>query len=192
MRLYLVRHPQVESHREICYGQLDLACEPGWRPQLAQSARLLPDPGQVLTVSSPLQRCRLVAEAWLEASATATPTFENDLKELSFGEWEGRPWRDIDRAALDEWARDKTGFAAPGGESLLTFSRRVNAVIDRWMTDDDRDRVVFTHSGVIRMMVVRVLGMPLANSLRMEVDHLSVSAFDLNRDRAKMLFLNRL
>lgn len=191
MRLYLVRHPQVESHREICYGQLDLACAPGWRPQLVQTARLLPEPGTILTVSSPLQRCRLVAETWLEATDT-TPIFEADLVELSFGEWEGRRWHDIDRAALDEWARDKTRFCAPGGESLLTFSRRVNAVIDRWLAEDDRDRVLFTHSGVIRMMVVRVLGMPLDNSLSMAVDHLSVSAFDLNRDRAKMLFMNRL
>lgn len=189
MRLYLVRHPQVESHREICYGQLDLACAPGWHPQLELAARWLPEPGQVRTVSSPLQRCRLVAEAWL--GDRDTPILEPELKELSFGEWEGRPWQDIDRAALDEWAQDQTGFCAPGGESLSTFSQRINRVVDRWLAEDDRDRVVFTHSGVIRMLVVRVLGMPLANSLRMEVDHLSVSLFDLKPKHPKMLFLNR-
>ncbi|MDT8872801.1 histidine phosphatase family protein [Komagataeibacter rhaeticus] len=39
---------------------------------------------------------------------------DSRLREISFGEWEGRPWNRISRTALDAWAADVSGFTSGG------------------------------------------------------------------------------
>ena len=79
----------------ICYGQLDVDCED---PQPI-AARLRPQiPAGTPVISSPLRRARLLALA-LDSQAG----IDGRLSEIDFGEWEGRPWNDIDREALDAW-----------------------------------------------------------------------------------------
>lgn len=192
MRLFLVRHPRVADAENICYGQSDLDCAPGWREQLAETARLLPTDPTVQVVASPLIRCRLPAETWCAQYGSGRGiTWEPDLKELHFGAWEGRSWSDIDRAEIDRWALDPAGFAAPAGESLRDLSERVSRVVARW-AEDGGDRIVFCHSGVIRVLATAFLGMPIEKSLLLEVDHLSVSLFEWHAKRPKMRYFNRI
>ncbi|CAM2009150.1 histidine phosphatase family protein [Acanthopleuribacter pedis] len=191
MRLYLVRHPRVDAPKNVCYGQADLACALGWQDQLPNAARLLPTEATIRVVSSPLRRCRVLAEAWVASYAPGRDILiEPDLMELSFGEWEGRLWSEIDRADIDLWAQSTVGYAAPGGESLQQLADRVAAVIAR-LPMDGPDHVVFCHSGVIRVITAMLLGMPLENTLRFEVAHLSVTLLERHALRPRLLYFNR-
>ena len=96
MRLILVRHPKPLCQRGICYGRLDLECEPeavetavARLGELAAAARVF---------SSPARRARDLA-ARLSAEAIVDPR----LQELDFGDWEGRRWQDLGREAIEAW-----------------------------------------------------------------------------------------
>ena len=118
MRVWLIRHPAPAVAPGTCYGRLDLG--------LAESAAIagtrlsaeLPPLG--IVVSSPLSRCRQLAECLHPAAE-----FDERLAEMHFGDWEGRTWDAIGRAALDAWAADPLGHRPPGGESAREMAARV-------------------------------------------------------------------
>ena len=45
--------------------------------------------------------------------------------EISFGDWENKLWDQIPRTSIDEWAKSPHHFCPPGGESFLSFRKRV-------------------------------------------------------------------
>ena len=116
MRLHLIRHPKPSIEPGICYGQLDILAKIE-TAELACLRAELP-PGLPLW-SSPLQRCRQLAE-----QLHPQPIIDARLAEMSFGDWEGRSWDAIPRHELDAWAADVTGYTPPGGESPRTLQLR--------------------------------------------------------------------
>jgi alpha-ribazole phosphatase len=158
LTVWLIRHPAPDLAPGICYGQLDLGlAEPAARTAADLRARL---PPLALVASSPLQRCRQLALLLHPA-----PEFDDRLAEMHFGQWEGRSWETIDRAALDAWAADPFGYAPPGGESARAmaarvvsfaadFSRRIKAQAAV------RDVAVVAHQGPLRVLAAHWQGEP--------------------------------
>lgn len=142
MQVFLIRHPVPDIAPGICYGQLDVpaieveAAAAALRTQLAPNLPLF---------SSPLQRCRALAEA-----LHPTPRFDKRLMEMHFGEWEGQAWNAIDRDALDAWAADLLHHVPPGGESAAMLQSRTVACLDAIAGEGHAACVVVTHAGVMR------------------------------------------
>jgi alpha-ribazole phosphatase len=155
LTLYLLRHPRPLIAPGICYGQLDVAAEDP-APIVARLRRELP-PGLPVW-SSPLQRCRTLAEALQPA-----PRLDARLMELDFGAWEGRPWDDIARPELDAWAADVDGYAPPGGEAPHQLQRRVLAFVGALPAGA---HLVVTHAGVIRTLLAAAADETLAAALQ--------------------------
>jgi alpha-ribazole phosphatase len=155
LTLYLVRHPRPLIAPGVCYGQLDVEAE-NPAPIVTRLRAELP-PGLPVW-SSPLQRCRTLAEALHPA-----PRIDVRLMELNFGAWEGRPWDAVPRAELDAWAADLEGYAPPGGESPLDLQRRVLAWVGELAAGA---HVLVTHAGVIRVLSAAASGESLAADLR--------------------------
>lgn len=155
LTLYLVRHPRPLIAAGVCYGQLDVEAENPW-PVAERLRKELP-PGLPVW-SSPLQRCRCLAEALHPA-----PVLDPRLMELNFGDWEGRPWDSVPRAELDAWAADIDGYAPPGGESPRDLQRRVLACLEEFPTGA---HLLITHAGVIRTLIATAAGESVADSLR--------------------------
>ncbi|WP_374325887.1 histidine phosphatase family protein [Azonexus sp.] len=151
LTLHLVRHPRPLIAPGVCYGQLDVAAEDP-APIVACLRCELP-PGLPVW-SSPLQRCRTLAEALQPA-----PRLDARLMELNFGAWEGRPWDDIARPELDAWAVDIDGYAPPGGESPRQLQQRVLAFVDELPAGA---HLLVTHAGVIRALLAAAAGETLA------------------------------
>jgi len=149
MILHLVRHPPPQIETGICYGRLDIPAE-----NVALSAQRLGAelPPGLPVYSSPLRRCRQLAEYLCPA-----PMIDARLQEMDFGAWEGRPWEAIPRAELDAWAADVGGYAPPGGESPRRLQQRVVDFVDQLAVPE---AVVVTHAGVIRVLVAHVQGLP--------------------------------
>ena len=116
MILHLIRHPLPLVAPGICYGRLDVAAENVPEAAAALRAEL---PSGLPVWTSPLVRCRMLAEA-----LHASPAVDDRLAEMDFGDWEGRAWDAIARTELDAWAADIAGYAPPGGESPLAVQRR--------------------------------------------------------------------
>lgn len=148
MQVFLIRHPRPQVAAGICYGQLDLPPVEIAHTATALRTQLPPD---LPVVSSPLQRCRLLAEA-----LHPSPGIEANLMEMNFGEWEGRHWDDIGAVALDAWAADVLHHVPPGGESAAMLQARSVACLNGLAAKGLPACVVVTHAGVIRAAVGHV------------------------------------
>ena len=109
--------------------------------------------------ASPLDRTRETMELARAAMRLAPKTYKLDdrLKELTFGEWEGLTWREvekIDAACVRARKADKWGFTPPGGESYATLALRVGS----WLDERDGDCFVAAHGGVARALLVLIAG----------------------------------
>lgn len=144
MQVFLIRHPPPQIDAGVCYGRLDVDCaDPG--PYAAALRPYLP-PGTVV-ISSPLRRARCLAEA-LSPAARIDPR----LREIDFGDWEGRRWNDIARPEIDAWAADVLGFIPPGGESVaMLHARAVDFAAELGAAAHDHVALV-SHAGVLRAL----------------------------------------
>lgn len=147
MILHLIRHPRPLIAPGVCYGQLDVASE----DPVAAAARLRDELPRGLPVwSSPLQRCRGLAEVLHPA-----PHIDDRLAEMHFGDWEGVRWDDIPRTEIDAWAADVFDFAPPGGESPRQLQARALAFVASLNVPE---AVLVTHAGVLRMLFAHWYG----------------------------------
>jgi len=142
--IWLLRHTRVEIPAGICYGRSDLPLAITAMEDIEASLALLPPLGQARVISSPAQRCMCLARA-------ISPEFTTDdrLLELDFGVWEGLAWNDVPREALDAWAADIWGFAAPEGETGTALLARVSGF---WAATPERPLVIVAHGGPLRLL----------------------------------------
>jgi alpha-ribazole phosphatase len=155
----LVRHPAVSGGSGRCYGRLDLplADPEGDIPPLVSA--LSGFRGAAIH-TSPLARCRQVAEALAEDWGVPPPRPDPRLMELDFGAWEGLAWDEVPRAALDAWAADLLGFRPPGGESGAELISRVSAAWGE-MSAKGSDLIIVTHGGPLKVLAALVTKQPV-------------------------------
>ena len=148
MSLWLVRHAQPLIESGTCYGQLDVSADLAATQACAQElVKVLPEGIAVMT--SPLQRCELLAHIFIGLKPDLMVKNDPKLQEMSFGQWEGRAWADIDPAELAAWTDDFAHYRAGGtGESVTHFMARVCTAFDE--LDPAKDTLWVTHAGVIR------------------------------------------
>ena len=127
MSLWVVRHAQPLIAPGICYGALDVPADPAATQSAAQAlAQVLPHGAVLLT--SVLQRCELLAQAICGLRPDLVHKPEPRLVEMNFGVYEGVPWADISKDALDAWTADFANHRFGGKESVAEFMARVTAV----------------------------------------------------------------
>lgn len=146
MALTLLRHTRVDVTPGTCYGISDVALAAGF---IGEADALLPSlPGVDRVFTSPLSRCRRLAERL--AAHLDRPLSEDDrIREMDFGRWEGRAWKDIPRAEIDAWAADFLHARPHGGESVAMLRARVlDALRDHGSFDGHT--LIVTHAGVIK------------------------------------------
>lgn len=155
MQIVLVRHPPADIAPGICYGRLDLALrDPAAVTPITDRLAELPI-ARIWT--SPARRCRALADALGERCGLA-PAIDARLHELDFGAWEGLPWDDVPRAALDAWAASPLTFAPPGGETGGALLERVGAFCDA-VRRAGVDGVVVSHGGPLKVLAALLRGL---------------------------------
>lgn len=169
--LDLLRHGETESGGGFRGRLDDELTAVGWQQMRAATA----DQGPWdRIVSSPLRRCAAFATE-LADQLQLTLQFEPDLRELDFGEWEGRSAADlmVDQSeALGLFWNDPYGFTPPGGEPLVKFEARVLQGLERLIDSCAGERVLLvTHGGVMRLLLAHARGLPREQLLQVEVGH---------------------
>jgi len=128
-------------------------------------------------VSSPLARCADFAREFAKRQGIALH-FDERLRELHFGEWEGMSAEQLMQTQPDALARfwdDPYCHPAPGGETLSAFEKRVlTAWRDLVRCYAGHRVLVIAHGGVIRIILCRVRGLPRTALLRLGVPHASL------------------
>lgn len=167
MFLYLVRHTKVDVKPGVCYGAADVGLAKTFEDEKEKvSERLLNiKPDKIF--SSPLSRCRILAESLYEKEII----YDEALKELNFGEWEGSKWEIISKSSYAEkWFNDYINIPCPGGESYKNLLDRVEKLIIEKLRDLD-EVVVFTHGGVIRAFYSLVKNVSPEKAFDLKIDY---------------------
>ncbi len=171
MQVFLIRHPRPLIGAGICYGRLDVDCENPLPVATRLRARL---PEGTPVVSSPLRRARRLAEA-LDPGAR----IDERLSEIDFGAWEGQPWNDIERDALDAWAADVLDFTPPGGESVAHLRGRALAFAASLRGPHV---ALVTHAGILRALLGHWRQLPLAEWTQLKFDFGSLTEVEIALD----------
>lgn len=144
--LILMRHTTPAVAPGTCYGRTDLELANSFEAEAKAALAALPPPRRIVT--SPLQRCRRLAEAAASAFGVAVEV-EDALIEMDFGAWEGRPWEALPRAELDAWAADFLDARPHGGECVRQMRDRVAPVLAALAADDAV--LAVTHAGILKV-----------------------------------------
>jgi alpha-ribazole phosphatase len=150
MKLWLLRHAQVQLQAGLCYGASDVPADPvlteaaarHWAPRV---------PAGALWRVSALGRAQQLARA-LQALRPDLPDAQVDvrLNEMHFGQWELQPWDSIPRPAFDVWMADFAHHRFGGVESTQMLLDRVAQAFEDARAAASPDVVWVTHAGVIR------------------------------------------
>lgn len=164
MHLYLIRHPAPQVATGICYGSTDL---PLAGSASAAADRIRPQlPEGIAIFTSPLQRCRQLAEALHPA-----PRHDARLQEMHFGDWEMQTWQAIPRSELDRWANDPLGFCPPNGESVAQFRQRVLTFIAELHSERITHAALVAHAGVLKVLVGAIRSLPTKEWMALHFDY---------------------
>ena len=176
--IFLLRHGEIETGDVRKYvGQRDLALTKTgleqariWQRELAaiQFSRIF---------TSDLPRCKDTANIMAAERSTIVQEVP-ELREINLGQWQGVAVDEIRRLYPDQFeqrGRDIANFRPPGGESFSDLSDRVVPVFEQITEGLDGSVLIVCHSGVIRVILCRVLELPLSNLLQLELDYGSLS-----------------
>ena len=172
----------------MCYGSTDVELADDWRAHVDEALAKIVDIASrdVSVYSSPLLRCMMLAERF-----AATVKVDHRLREFDFGQWELKPWDEIPRQEIEAWLADIAHYAPPGGENLSSVFARSADWIDEIVRREEGNVVVITHGGVIRCLLAKVMGLPLAHAVRLEIDYASVSEVHIEGARVRVRSMNR-
>lgn len=167
--LCIVRHGETDWNVEgRLQGQKDIALNGRGRAQAEavgrELARLHPEVTGFDFVSSPLLRAQETMRI-LRTALRLEPghyTVDDDLRELTFGSWEGFTWnevRDHDPVGAAGREADKWAFVPPGGENYAMLAERIAG----WLGTIERPTLAVTHGGVARVLLGLLCGMNSAD-----------------------------
>lgn len=169
-RLYVVTHPEATHHVEgLVGGWHDSDLTPLGLERAERIAkrlrRTISDLAYPEVFTSDLQRCLRTAQIIAAAlHAPVVPT--QDLREISYGEAEGKPqaWLDaryIFPPAEGNLTRLDHDFGIPGAETRREAAERIYRAMDRILNNPSEHQVIVTHGFALTFVVAHWIGMPL-------------------------------
>ncbi|HLD54552.1 MAG TPA: alpha-ribazole phosphatase [Sediminibacterium sp.] len=159
MEIYLIRHTTPKVEKGICYGQADLDITETFLEEVEAIKPHLPS-DEIKVYSSPLQRCKKLADALFDGLAIDV---HDDLMELNCGQWELLPWNDIPKEEIQPWMDDFVNVAVPKGESYVDLHNRVVKRFNEIVSKQE-SAVIVAHGGVLRSILSHITSTPLKES----------------------------
>ena len=193
--IYLLRHGEIDLHgSRPLIGQSDVPLnETGFRQARWWREELSTVPFDRCYCSS-LLRSRQTAETLAGLSQHPVEILPQ-LREIHLGAWEGLSMAEIHSRFPGEWERrgqDLACFRPQEGESFSDLSARVLPALERILDRLRGNAIILAHAGVNRVILCRVLGMPLANLFRLGQGFGALNMIDCIQERLQLTALNLL
>lgn len=110
------------------------------------------------------------------------------LAEMNFGQWEGKTPASImeqNPTTLARWWRNPACLTPPEGESFADFQARILPIWEQLITEHQGKRLlVVAQPGVIRVLIMHVLGMPSRHFFSLAVETGSMARIQVMHDEA--------
>jgi alpha-ribazole phosphatase len=178
----LLRHGEVEGG-DIFRGSTDDALtDDGWdQMQMTLQGEISWD----IVISSPLLRCAEFAESLADQEDVECEVIDA-LQEIDFGDWEGQSLDELLKEngdILKRWWAAPTQQTPPEGEDFHDFRARVLKSLKQITEKHVGKRILLvTHAGVIRVILMSILGMQEENLFRLNVDYAALSTIRMYHD----------
>ncbi len=170
VRLLLARHGQTEWHGDNRYvSRTDIALTETGHAQARALAHRAEREKVDLVLSSPLGRALLTARP-AAAARNLEPEIDERLRELDFGEWEGRTLSEIREQDPETVRRfeESAEHGFPGGEPLHEGADRGLEVFAGLSRSHAGGTVLLVaHNTLLRLALCRMLGVELGQYRRL-------------------------
>jgi broad specificity phosphatase PhoE len=186
--IFLVRHGQTEWNKALVFrGRKDVPLSAEGKIQAARTGKYLRGRSVSQIFTSPLTRALGTANAIAKESQCAATILEA-LTDVHFGDWEGKTleWvkqNDPKNYFLYLYHPEEVVF--PNGESLDSCCNRA---FDAFYTElhsrfaehnDEGDCVFVTHRVVLKLLLLRAMGLSSSSFWKLQVDTCGLSELDL-------------
>ena len=194
----LVRHGLTGATGSVLAGRTPgIPLDDRGREQAAGLAARLASVPLDAIVTSPVQRCRETADA-IAAARNGHPTAvteDEQLAEVRYGDWTGKPLRRLARDPLWRAVQahpSAVRFPGADGEAMADVQHRAVRAVRAWNSRLGPDAVylICSHGDVIKSVIADCLGMHLDLFQRISVDPCSVSAVRYTPLRPFLLRMN--
>ena len=149
-------------------------------------------------VTSPLRRCRQTAQAVMSSQSDGCMmTVDQGLVECAYGEWTGRPLRELSKEKLwNAVQHQPSAVRFPGGESMSEMSARAISAVREWDARLEAEHgphavwAAVSHGDIIKAVLADALGMHLDSFQRIVVDPASISIVRYTAARPYLITAN--
>lgn len=179
--LILVRHGEtLHNVNRITQGWSDSELSERGREQVLRLAERIQAMQPTALYSSPLGRAMSTAQAIADATGLEIVQLD-DLREMNYGDWEGRAFLDIRVEDEDLYRRfiADEDCPCPGGESHADVRRRMLRVFETIHSEtvNSERAVVVAHGTAIRIGATALLNLPLMSAMRFAQDNAAMNVF---------------
>lgn len=186
MAYYLIRHGETSWNKDNrIQGWTDISLSELGLKQAFVLAQALKDIPIHYVYSSDLMRAHQTAQAY--ESMTGKKAIKDALlREIHFGQWEGKTWQEIideNKDAYGSGLYDNPDSRTHLGESMNMFKKRAashfRSIIERHPFDHV---ALFTHGGNIRMIILEILNQDIDFKNHIQIDNASITVIDKNHE----------
>jgi phosphoserine phosphatase len=194
-KILLTRHGHVEGiEPERFRGRAPLELTERGRAQAAAVARRIADGWPVRRIyTSPMKRCADTGAAIAKASGAAAEICD-DLNDIDYGAWQFKTLayaRKDDPELFAAWFATPQLVRFPGGEALQDVAARAANALRFVLARHARETIVLVgHDSVNRVLLLQLLGLPLADYRRLAQTPCCLNEIDINGGDVCVVRLN--
>ncbi len=163
-RIWLTRHGETEwNARGMLQGHTDIPINELGRQQAGALASRFASQALISVWSSDLGRARETGAIVALALGLPAPTVDEELRERSFGVFEGLTRDECASRHPEAWqAWQASAASPPGGEPLEGVALRMQRALERiFATAETGDSLVVSHGGAMRLWLRTVISDPI-------------------------------
>ena len=179
MKIILVRHGEVDKKYHKCYnGHIDIKLSRKGHQQAKAVAKMLQNREFDLVYCSDLLRAK---ETLKPSKHYKDAIFTQQLREKSWGEYEGMSFDEIIAAGEIRYENFTQWIEALGGEPYEVYITRIRTFFFESLPSQNANTVlVVTHAGVIRVLMAIVQNLSLQEAFCIDVPYASAIVFDMD------------
>jgi probable phosphoglycerate mutase len=165
LRLYLLRHGETTSSQTGTFcGKLNIDLTPEGLEMAKDFAFAYQNLDWTAVYTSPFQRSLQTAQPLCDLLGIKMH-IRQGLKEICYGEWEGKSTETVNREFHDEyvrWLADPGWNSPTGGEKGIDIARRSSEVLEEIeQTYQSGNILIVSHKSTIRIIICSLLGIDL-------------------------------
>lgn len=190
---FLIRHAAHDNVGDYLAGRMAGVClgETGRAQASRLASHMAPRPLAAICCS-PRERTMETAKPIAIACNREKITIRQELDEIDFGAWSGKTFEELSQDAdWLTWNSQRQQARTPGGETMLDVQQRVVSLMQQLRKPYQNQSVALvSHADVIKAAVCKVLGLPLGDCFRFDIDPASITTVVSGDWGSKLIRLN--